>query len=586
MKRSFHCLISTTLILSITLGCSIFNIPIGTPVPHQETINTIIQVAQTVTAEQADQAELDMVKLIREQSGARAAFGDQADAIFLQIDQDKAAALDEMVNKARGAVNNPLKVSALLVKPGTSGTTSASPLRKNNYITQSMVQAFMMIGLTTMFSNPNNETAIGDISEGGDPVGTPGTHYSFQPLFFGSRLEATGTITNTVTSPFPYQETIQYDLSMEACPDAQGDVPIHLTIQSSASLLGGGVQMSLDNQVTGHTNDEGVLASTNYDTTYEGSRQPIHGVGENLGTVNTSFAYHENITLNTDPGVPATGTEGYTRVSADTDRQFYESVIQEMRFISFFLSFQALDAAQKKWTTGYCVEIQVPGQGDGVKTVQPNSDTPFTATVRHKFEEVELQVPVIATLSDGQVSVNPSGSKVQAPASFSYKAPGENDKSATVNLVTRSKRGVATLDIKFKTGGQGWKVDQPVPGLTGNFTGLSCSSPYGPWEITYEGPDSMGMNRVGIFHVPLFEDGKSIATLEESGSTDYSGYNVVSTVDATIAPDANGYLIDFKSQTMTGTMWVTGAGSRTINLTTPGYKISVLPADPGQCTQP
>ncbi len=91
--------------------------------------------------------------------------------------------------------------------------------------------------------------------------------------------------------------------------------------------------------------------------------------------------------------------------------------------------------------------------------MQPNSVTPFTATVRHKFEGVELQVPVIATLSDGQVSVSPSGSKVPAPATFSYKAPPEKDKEATINLVTRSKRGIATLDLKFNTRQASFKVD-------------------------------------------------------------------------------------------------------------------------------
>jgi hypothetical protein len=241
----------------------------ATPDQNQETINTIIQVAQSVTAEQADQAELDLLNLQREQSGARANFGDQADAIFLQMDQSRAAALDKMVNAATGAITSPLKVSALITKPGTSGTTRASPLETRNYLTKSMVQAFMSLLLATQISNPNNETAIGDITEGGDPIGAAGTHYSFQPLLFGSRLEATGTVTTTETTPFPYTEAITYDLSMEVCPDANGNVPIHLTLHSTASLLGGGVQFGVDGQVTGHVNDDSELASTASGKTWE-----------------------------------------------------------------------------------------------------------------------------------------------------------------------------------------------------------------------------------------------------------------------------------------------------------------------------
>jgi hypothetical protein len=243
---------------------------------------------------------------------------------------------------------------------------------------------------------------------------------------------------------------------MEACPDAQGSVPVHLSLHSAATLLGGGVQLGGESQVTGHVNDEGALASTDYNTTYQGSRQPIHGVGENLGTVNTFFESQENITLYTDPGNPGTGSQRYTRQSSETDEQFNHDVVQEMRLIMMMVTNMALDAGEKKWTTGYCVELQVPDLGSGTKTVQPNSDIPFTANVRHKFENVDLQVPVIAVLSEGQVSVNPSGTKVPAPAAFIYKAPNTEGLSATVHLETRSKRGIATLDLKFTTGLPTW----------------------------------------------------------------------------------------------------------------------------------
>jgi hypothetical protein len=583
LKRLSYQVLAVTLILSLTLGCRFLGSMASTPDPNQEFVNAAIQDAQSVTVEQADQAEVNMVSLLRDHSGARAAFGDQADAIFLKIDQDKSAALDEMLNQAMGE-GSPLKVSALMAKTGILGTTRASP----HYMTNSMVEAFIILLTATQLANlqrDNNENAIGELTDGGDPVGAVGTLYTFQPTLVGSRLEARGTITTTRQEPFPYEESIEYDLIMDICPDAEGNVPIQLSIHSAASLLGGGVQMGVEGQVTGHVNDEGTLASRDFKSTYQGARQPIHGVGENLGTTNNFFEYQENVTLYTNPENTNTGSGDFTRQSSDTDQQFNHDAIQEMRLLNLAITNYALDTAEKKWTTSYCVEVQVPELGTGVKSVQPNSETPFTAIVRHKFENVELQVPVIATLSDGQVSVNPSGVKVPAPATFRYKAPGEIDKTATVNLVTRSKRGIATLDVKFIIGGQAYKVDQPVPGITGNFQGLSCDSPYGPWEITFAGPDSMGMNRNGIFRIPLFVDGKANATYEDHGIYGDSGYDVVGTIEATIAPNADGYLIDFKSQTMTGTAWA-GKVKSTINLTIPGYKISVIPADPGQCSQP
>lgn len=117
----------------------------------------------------------------------------------------------------------------------------------------------------------------------------------------------------------------------------------------------------------------------------------------------------------------------------------------------------ALQAAEERWTKGYCLEIKVSDISAKGEQVPPNSGTPFTATVRHKFEGTDLTVPVIATLSAGQVSVNPSGSKMPAPAQFTYRAPDKSGQKATVHLETRSKRGIAELDVKFTTGG--WKVD-------------------------------------------------------------------------------------------------------------------------------
>jgi hypothetical protein len=564
--------------------------PTATPDPNLEIINTIIHDSQSESLEAANQAELDMAMMMRDQSGARAAFGNQADAIFLQIDQDKAAALEEMVNRATGAVNTPLKVSAQLVNSGISGTTRAFPLDKPHYVTMSMVQAMMTIMMAIQIANPDNENAIGDIMEGGAPVGAPGTHYSFQPLLFGSRLEATGTITTTVTAPYPYEESIEYDLSMEVCPDAEGNVPIHLSLHSSASLLGGGVQLGGDTQLTGHVNDEGALASTDYNSTYQGSRQPIHGAGENLGTVNTFFESQENVTIYTNPGNPSTGTQRYTRQSSETDQQFNQDALQEMRFLNIYLTTQALNTANEKWTTGYCLEITVPELPDGTKTVQPNSETRFTANVHHKFEGTDLPLPVIATLSDGQVSVNPSGSKVPAPASFTYKAAEEINKSATVNLVTRSKRGVATLDVNFKTVTQGWKLEGMGPVSSNGIKitgGLSCDSPYGPWEFSLE-TIAPGQTSLTTTKIPFSEDGKAIATYEEHAIVGPVTTSVIGTGSVSITINSGGYQMDFDAYKITSTVCGAGLGlgCKTSVVPKPAWVINIIPADPGQCPRP
>ncbi len=258
--------------------------------------------------------------------------------------------------------------------------------------------------------------------------------------------------------------------------------------------------------------------------------------------------------------------------------------------MGFFVTNQALSVAEKKWTTGFCLELNVPEMGSGAKTVEPNSSTQFTAHVRHKFENAELNAPVIATLADGQVSVTPSGSKVPAPASFTYKAPDQGGQSATVNLETRSKRGIAKLDIQFKIGEQGWKIndfnDVNLNGykMTG---GLSCSSPYGPWDLKNDWTNPTGGTLTLTWKIPFSEDGNTTATYNEhitgSGGMvgDYNG-----TLKVTIVQVPGGYRMDFGSFRVTGKTCVPGVGCVPSDKVLNAWSANVVPADPGQCPQP
>src|SRR5450756_1100501 len=99
LKRLGFQLLSITLVLGITLGCGFLTSVTGTPDPNQEFLNAINQGPIIVSPQQVNQAEQALFISMREQSGARAAFGDQADAIFLKMDQDASAAMDEMMNR-------------------------------------------------------------------------------------------------------------------------------------------------------------------------------------------------------------------------------------------------------------------------------------------------------------------------------------------------------------------------------------------------------------------------------------------------------------------------------------------------------
>ena len=148
-------------------------------------------------------------------------------------------------------------------------------------------------------------------------------------------------------------------------------------------------------------------------------------------------------------------------------------------------AFGAMTQAEDKWTTGYCLAIAVPEITGSSKQVDPGSETPFTAVVSHKFETTQLHVPVTATLASGTVSVTPSGTKVPSPASFRYTAPGELDKTAAVLLETRSKRGIATLNVEFRTGLSAYRASWQDQGTV--WSGVVCGLDR-PFTITVVNP--------------------------------------------------------------------------------------------------
>jgi hypothetical protein len=74
--------------------------------------------------------------------------------------------------------------------------------------------------------------------------------------------------------------------------------------------------------------------------------------------------------------------------------------------------------------------------------------------------------------------VDPAGSKVKADATFTYVAPGEKDKSASVALEARSKRGVAKASVDFDTKPGSYEVSGTMPSVPSGttFSGKICKA--------------------------------------------------------------------------------------------------------------
>jgi hypothetical protein len=193
-------------------------------------------------------------------------------------------------------------------------------------------------------------------------------------------------------------------------------------------------------------------------------------------------------TVGMNEGGTATTHSISSRFSSQVDGAYARNAVS-LILLGRLAAFGAMSQAEDKWTTGYCLAIAIPEIADSPKRVDPGSETPFTAVVSHKFETAQLRVPVTATLASGTVSVTPSGIKVPSPAAFRYTAPGELDKTAAVLLETRSKRGITTLNVEFRTGLSAYRAMWQDRNTT--WSGVVCGLDR-PFTITVVSVDTTG----------------------------------------------------------------------------------------------
>ncbi len=459
-------LFACILIFSLSVGCGLGTSPAAvTPTvsadPLQQAVNAVILNQTPVDEQGVDQAEADVVNRMRAESGARLALGDQADAIFLQMDQAKAQALQSLLDKvSRGSAYAPTS-ARMLALTGLWNMLGLSAFPAMDYQRESWGAATLVLMaspmLLTNVGRDSNGNAISPPIEASQTTGDATYTSRMDIKLIGSTMEVKLVYTAAVTNPVAYTESATVTLSMNVCPDANGEVPLRFSFLFGNAQSGGGEQWGSENQVTGHVNDEGKLDSYDYQATASGSNQPVQVAGNNAPAAHNyvEIQFHGNQPY-ANPGLPNDFAVSVSRQSSEITQASIDEIGINLVRMSMSMINGIMSMGEDVWTKGYCLKITVPELEAGIKKVEPGSETRFTANVHHKFENAELPLPVIATLSDGQVSVNPSAVKVPAPADFTYKAEAQDGQSATVNLETRSKRGIAKLDLKFTTGIPAW----------------------------------------------------------------------------------------------------------------------------------
>lgn len=296
-------------------------------------------------------------------------------------------------------------------------------------------------------------------------------------------------------------------VGVSPCPDAKGHFEASAKVDISATKTGGstGQRGTLDIKLTGQVNDDAKLESSDAEyrmqwADFANSKGSFVDISGAIGDTKIRSA-----TLDRSGGKP--------------DSDLHQSAAILGALYTMLLKGRIAEAAEKGWTSGRCVSLK-PTASPGPKGMKPGATSTINAAPRSRIDGGPVGGSVKANLSAGGASVKPDG-KVNADATFTYTAPDAPDKTGTVSLEARSRRGVAKASIDFDTkkgayvasGGTEVKVSGTVPDLAtpftlqGQGTGFTVVYSYTPASstggtYTYTGSGSgVTMNGSGTYQI-------------------------------------------------------------------------------------
>ena len=239
------------------------------------------------------------------------------------------------------------------------------------------------------------------------------------------------------------------------CPAADGSVPFKLHViigghgGSGAKLTGGQIEVLLAG--TASVNDSANIQQIDFDWRLQESlqRPDSHNAYVDAsfkGTMRGEMTqgYHPETTIK-----GKINRTGSTTTNADRDSM----LVNDLSPVASVIMAGYLALLQNNWQDGACVKVVASAPG----TVAPGSTTSIDARVHHKPDDIDLPLPIDATLAGGASLQPPRIEK--SPGTFIYVAPGQTGQSATITLKTKSRRGIDELTLPIRTASEGYAVD-------------------------------------------------------------------------------------------------------------------------------
>jgi len=280
--------------------------------------------------------------------------------------------------------------------------------------------------------------------------------------FSGSRGEV-AVETTAETSGKGLTEKLKTTVELQTCPDAHGEFTGKVRLEMSAVKTGTntGQKGSMEIELTGYVDDDARVSGLDMTThlqfaEFAGSKGGFLDV-----TVTVPFG---------SSSVPATVSEN--RAAGTVTDSIRTSATALAQYMGPLLGYTVADKAERGWQDGRCVKLEASAS-PGPKGLEPSSTSTITAAPTSKMDGGPVGGTVAGRITAGGVSVDPASSPVPADptAQMTYTAPDAPNKSGTVALEARSRRGVGKAEIVFETGGaaylivgglEDWQVSQVV----------------------------------------------------------------------------------------------------------------------------
>lgn len=314
--------------------------------------------------------------------------------------------------------------------------------------------------------------------------------------------------------PGGLQGKVTTKVEVTTCPDATGKIDIGFTSEAeirASGQAGTGASIKVTANLSKHLDDDAQLVDDQVD-------MDVHVDQRTFDNYEGSFVDITD-TLSTSKGEMGTKVNKRSGKAGDASMQAAKAIADMAKMAAL----QALEGAKKGWESGRCVDLQVTSSPGKRKGVKPGTSFELEAKPRAKSDGAATGGSVTATLSGG-ANLEPSG-KVRADAKYSYKAPEEKDKAASIAFEARSKRGVGKASAEFDT-----KVPRAyrAAGGGGQFhgTGTICD---------LEQPFTISGSGVTIKFSPSSASGGSY-----SYSGNMSGFAVWGGTSYTVSADENG----------------------------------------------